>query len=125
MANNIDEEKDAVKEDLAVAEAKLVSTDTELAEAHEEVSRVRHELQLLQQQVTDLNTGTEQIKTSHIDALKEADERSRNLERTKAESDRSLKAEINRLSRFVQHSDECDDMVTARSRVHQSERCGQ
>ena len=41
----------------------------------------------------------EQIKTSHIDALKEADERSRNLERAKAESDRSLKAEINRLSR--------------------------
>ncbi len=87
-----------MKEDLAVAEAKLASTDTELTEAHEEVSRVRHELQLLQQ-VTDLNTRVEQIKTSHIEALKEADERSRNLERTKAESDRSLKVEINRLSR--------------------------
>ena len=37
--------KRAVKEDLAVAEAKLASTDTELAEAHDEVSRVRHELQ--------------------------------------------------------------------------------
>ena len=42
--------------------------------------------------ITDLNTRAEQIKTSHINALKEADERSRNLERTKAESDRSLKA---------------------------------
>jgi len=31
VANEIDEEKDAVKEDLAVAEAKLASTDTELA----------------------------------------------------------------------------------------------
>ena len=40
VANEIDEEKVAVKEDLAVAEAKLTSTDTELAEAHEEVSRV-------------------------------------------------------------------------------------
>ena len=75
VANKIDEEKDAVKEDLAVAEAKLASNDTELAEAHEEVSRVRHELQLLQQQVTDLNARAEQIKTSHIEALKEADER--------------------------------------------------
>ena len=59
VANEIDEEKDAVKEDLAVAEAKLATNDTELAEAHEEVSRVRHELQLLQQQVTDLNTRAE------------------------------------------------------------------
>ena len=33
----IDEEKEAVKEDLAVAKAKLASTDTELAEAHEEI----------------------------------------------------------------------------------------
>ena len=56
VANEIDEEEDAVNEDLAVAEAKLTSTDTELAEAHEEVSHVRHELQLLQQQITDLNT---------------------------------------------------------------------
>ena len=78
--SEINEEKEAVKEDLAVAEAKLASTDTtELAEAHEEVSRVRHELQLLQQQVTDLNTRAEQIKTSHIEALKEADERSSEL----------------------------------------------
>ena len=53
----------------------------------------------MQQQVTDLNIRAEPIKTSHIEALKEADERSRNLERAKAESDRSLKAEINRLSR--------------------------
>jgi hypothetical protein len=58
VANEIDEEKGAVKEDLVVAEAKLVS-------------RVCHELQLLQQQVTDLNTRAEQIKTTHIDALKE------------------------------------------------------
>ena len=62
VANEIDEEKDAVKEDQAVAEAKLASTDTELAE-----------LQLLQQQVTDLNTRAEQIKIFHIKALKEAD----------------------------------------------------
>ena len=82
----------SIEEDQAVAEAKLASTDTELAEAHKEVSRIRHELQLLQQQVTDLNTRAEQIKTSHIEALREADERSRNLERTKAESGRSLKA---------------------------------
>ena len=93
--NEIDEEKEAAKEDLAVAEAKLASTDTELPEAHEEVSRVRHELQLLQQEEKDLNTRVEKIKTSHIEALK----RSRNLERTKSDSDRSLKAEINRLSR--------------------------
>ena len=39
--NEINEEKEAVKKDLAVAEAKLSSTDTELAEAHEELSRVR------------------------------------------------------------------------------------
>ena len=62
VANEIDEKKDAVKEDQAVAEAKLASTDTELAE-----------LQLLQQQVTDLNTRAEQIKIFHIKALKEAD----------------------------------------------------
>ena len=113
VANEIDEDKDAVKEDLAVAEAKLASTDTELAAAHEEVSRVR---QLLQQQATDLNTRTEQIKTSHIDALKEADERSRNLERAKAESDRDhspKQATCN--TRVVQHSD-------TRGCVHQSER---
>ena len=48
VSGEIDDEKEAVKEDLAVAEAKLASTDNELAEAHEEVSRVRHELQLLQ-----------------------------------------------------------------------------
>lgn len=48
-----------MKEDLAVAETKLAS---ELAEAYEEVSRVRHELQLLQQQVTDkLNTLAEHL----------------------------------------------------------------
>ena len=82
-----------------MADAELASNNTEPFEAHEKVSRVRHEQQLLQQQVTDLNTRVEQIKTSHIKALKEADERSRNLERAKAESDRSLKAEINRLSR--------------------------
>ena len=40
-------------------EAKLASTDNELAEAHEEVSRVCHELQLLQQHVIDLNTRAE------------------------------------------------------------------
>ena len=50
VSSEINEKKEAVKEDLAVAEAKLASTDTEL--------------QLLQQQVTDLNTRAEQIKTS-------------------------------------------------------------
>ena len=69
VANEIDEEKDTVKDDLAVAEAKLASNDTELLEAHEEVSRIRHEQQLLQQQVTDLNTRAEQIKTSHLGAM--------------------------------------------------------
>jgi hypothetical protein len=34
-----------------------------------------------------------------MEALKEADERSRNLERAKADSDHSLKSEINHLSR--------------------------
>ena len=95
----IDDETEVSKDDLAAAEAKLASNDTELLEAHEELSRVRHEQQLLLQQVTDLNAWAEQIITSHIEALKEADGRSCNLERAKAESDRSLKAEINRLSR--------------------------
>jgi chromosome segregation ATPase len=99
VAGDLDYEKETLKDDLAVAEAKLASNDTELSEAHEEVSRVRHEQQLLQQQVTDLNTRAEQIKASHIDALKEADARARDVERAKADSDRSLKAEINRLSR--------------------------
>ena len=99
---------EAVKEDLAVAEATLASTDTELAEAHEEVSRVRHELQLLQQQVTDLNTRAEQIKTSHIEALKEADERFRNLERTKAE--------INRLSMQLAIRDSSNTPMSAMTR---------
>ncbi len=99
VAGDLDCEKETLKDDLAAAEAKLASNDTELSEAHEEVSRVRHEQQLLQQQVTDLNTRAEQIKAAHIDALKEADARARDLERAKADSDRSLKAEINRLSR--------------------------
>jgi multidrug efflux pump subunit AcrA (membrane-fusion protein) len=116
VSNEIDEEKEAVKEDLAVAEAKLASTDTELAEAHEEVSRVRHELQLLQQEVTDLNTRAEQVKTSHIEALKEADERSRNLERTKSDSDRSLKAEINRLSIQLAIRDSSNTPMSAMTR---------
>ena len=42
VSYEIDEEKETVKEDIVVAYAKLTSTDTELAEAHEEVSRVRH-----------------------------------------------------------------------------------
>ena len=43
VANETDEEKEALKEDLASAEAKLAFNDTEFLEAHEEVSRVRHE----------------------------------------------------------------------------------
>ena len=116
VSGEIDDEKEAVKEDLAIAEAKLASTDNELAEAHEEVSRVRHELQLLQQQVTDLNTRAEQIKAAHIEALKEADERSRTLERTKAESDRSLKAEINRLSRQLAMRESSNTPMSAMTR---------
>jgi hypothetical protein len=81
VAGEIADEKEALKDDLAVAEAKLATNNTELFEAHEEVTRVRHEQQLLQQQVTDLNTRAEQIKASHIEALQAADERSRNLER--------------------------------------------
>ncbi len=63
------------------------------------MSLVRHEHQLLQQEVTDLNARAEQIKVAHIDALKKTDARARDLERAKADSVRSLKAEINRLSR--------------------------
>jgi len=99
VEGELDDEKETLKDGLAVAGAKLTSNDTELSAAHEEVSRVRHEQQLLQQQVTDLNIRAEQIKASHIGALKEADARARNLERSKAEIDRSLKTEINRLSR--------------------------
>jgi len=97
VAGELDDEKETLKDGLAVAEAKLASNDNELSEAHEEVSRLQHEQQLLQQQVTDLNIRAEQIKTSHVEALKEADARARNLERSKAESDHSLKSEINRL----------------------------
>ena len=59
VAYELYDEKEALKDDLAVAEAKLASNDTELSEAHEEVSRLRHEQQLLQQQVTDLNIRAE------------------------------------------------------------------
>ena len=58
-----------------MAEAKLASNNTEPFEAHEKVSRVRHEQQLLLQQVTDLNSRAEQIKASHIEALQAADAR--------------------------------------------------
>jgi hypothetical protein len=47
VAGDLDYEKETLKDDLAVAEAKLASNDTELSEAHEEVSRVRHEQHLL------------------------------------------------------------------------------
>jgi hypothetical protein len=99
VAGDLDDEKETLKEDLAVAEAKLASNDTELAEAHEEVSRLQHEQQLLRQEVADLNARAEEIKAAHIDALREADARARDLERAKADSDRSSKAEINRLGR--------------------------
>ena len=99
VANENDEEKEALKEDLASAEAKLASNDAELLETHEEVSHVRREEQLLLQQVADLNTRTEQIEASHIEAIQATDKRPRNLERAKADSDHSLKSEINRLSR--------------------------
>jgi len=66
--------------------------------------------------VTDLNTRAEQIKTSHIEALKEEDERARNLERTKAESDRSLKAEISRLSRQLAIRDSSNTPMSAMTR---------
>ncbi len=55
VAGDLDDEKETLKEDLAVAEAKLASNDTELAEAHEEVSRLQREQQLLRQEVADLN----------------------------------------------------------------------
>jgi hypothetical protein len=67
VADEIDQEKEALKEDLVTAEAKLASN----LETHEEVSRVRHEEQLLLHQVADLNTWA-----SHIEAL----QASRNLE---------------------------------------------
>jgi hypothetical protein len=99
VAGDLDDEKETVKDDLAVAEAKLASNDNELSEAHEEVSRLRQELQLSRQEVADLNTRAEQVKAAHIEALQAADARARDLERAKADSDRSSKAEINRLSR--------------------------
>jgi predicted nuclease with TOPRIM domain len=68
VANEIEEEKETLKEDLAAVEAKLATNDAELQETHEELSRVRHEQQLLQRQVVDLNTRAEQIKASHIEA---------------------------------------------------------
>ena len=48
--------------------------------------------------------------------LKETDERARNLERTKAESDRSLKAEINRLSRQLAIRDSSHIPMSAMTR---------
>jgi hypothetical protein len=99
VAGDLDDEKETVKDDLAVAEAKLASNDTELSEAHEEVSRLRQEQQLLRQEVADLNARGEQVKAAHIEALQAADARARDLERAKADSDRSSKAEINRLGR--------------------------
>ena len=45
VAGMIDDETEVSKDDLAAAEAKLASNDTELLEAHEELSRVRHEQQ--------------------------------------------------------------------------------
>ena len=54
------------------------------------MSRVRHEEQQSQQQVTDLNTKAEQIKATHLEALQKADEKARNLERAKADSEHSL-----------------------------------
>ena len=82
-----------------MAEAKLAFNDTKLSEAHKEVSRLQHEQQLLQQEVTDLNARAEQVKATHIEVLKEADARACDLERAKADSNRSSKAEINRLGR--------------------------
>jgi hypothetical protein len=82
VAGDLDDEKETVKDDLAVAEAKLASNDNELSEAHEEV-----------------NARAEQVKAAHIEALQAADARARNLERAKADSDRSSKAEINHLGR--------------------------
>ncbi len=45
VAGDLDDEKETVKDDLAVVEAKLASNDIELSEAHEEVSRLRQEQQ--------------------------------------------------------------------------------
>ncbi len=63
------------------------------------MSRLRQEQQLLRQKVADLNARAEQVKAAHIEALQAADARARDLERAKADSDRSSKAEINRLGR--------------------------
>ena len=86
VANECDEEKEALKEDLATAEAKLASKDEELQETQEDVSR--HEEQLFLQQMADLN---------NIEAQHAAEEISQ--PGAKAESKHSLKSEINRLSR--------------------------
>jgi len=42
VANEIDEEKEAFKEDLAAAEATLATNDAELQETHEEVYRANN-----------------------------------------------------------------------------------
>ena len=47
------------------------------------------------------------------------------LELLDCPTDELLDCQTTGNTRFVQHSDECDDKVTARSRVHQSERRGQ
>ena len=52
-----------------------------------------------EREMADLNTQTEQIKATHIEALQAADVRSRNLERAKADGEHSLKSEINCLSK--------------------------
>jgi hypothetical protein len=55
VAGDLDDEKETVKDDLAVAEAKL---------------GLRREHQLLRQEVADLNARAEQVKAAHIEALR-------------------------------------------------------
>ena len=93
------DENETLKDDLASAEAKLASKEEELLETHEEVSRARDQEQQLRQQVADMTDRAKQIKEAHLEALSAADERARQLERAKADSEHSLKGEITRLTR--------------------------
>ena len=63
--NEIDEEKETLKGILLQWKLSLKPT----TQTHKKVSRDRHEEQLLQQHVADLNTRAQQMKASHIEAL--------------------------------------------------------
>ena len=99
VAGGLCDDKTSLVDDVATKDAEMASNKEELLESHEEVSRLRHQEQVLIQQVAGLTDRAKQIKTAHLAAMKAADERVRGLERTKADSDHSFKSEIARLTR--------------------------